>query len=211
MSDEVSQIEVLNDCVIVRGEDAEKDVGGIVRPDTADEVAVVGEVVGVGEDVDKNIKLNDRILFRKKGSFRKIELDRKEYIALKKNEVLAVMFGDEIKDISPVRDMVFLEWEFAAAFYGGTGILRPDSYKEMSHTGLVLAAGPDCKSAKTGDRVQFDQFSSIEKLQEGTKRYTIVSEKNLYLVLPKRDVEKEKESDLVYSGKVAKSVWQEVE
>ena len=151
----------------------------------------------------KNLKfkVGDKVLYKKKVSFRRIEIDFEQFVALKKNETLAVIFGDGITDVSPLRDMVFLEWEFAAAFYGGTQILRPDNFKDMSHTGIVFAAGPDVKQVKVGDRVQFDQFSGVEKLQEGAKRYTIISEKTLYMVLPKRESAKEFEGEKVYESR----------
>lgn len=198
MSNELSRIEVLNEWLIVKESPSKSEDKGIVVPDTAAEVAVTGEVVGASKEGDINIKIGDVVLYKKRAAFRKIEIDQKDYVALKKNEVLSVLFGEGIEDVSPVRDMIFLEWEFAAAFFGGTQILRPDSYKEMSHTGLILSVGPDVKQARIGDRVQFDQFSGVEKLQEGAKRYTIISEKVLYMILPKRDQEKEQEGEKVY-------------
>ena len=198
---ELDKIDVLNEWLIVREQESEKEIKGILRPDTAEEVAVIGVVVGISKEGDSNIKMGDKVLYKKKVSFRRIEIDFEQFVALKKNETLAVIFGDGITDVSPLRDMVFLEWEFAAAFYGGTQILRPDNFKDMSHTGIVFAAGPDVKQVKVGDRVQFDQFSGVEKLQEGAKRYTIISEKTLYMVLPKRESAKEFEGEKVYESR----------
>ena len=76
--------------VVVELEDLnEKNVGGLILPDTAKEKPQIGLVnaVGDGEEISKMVKEGDRIIFNKyAGSEFKIE--GKEYIILSKDDVL---------------------------------------------------------------------------------------------------------------------------
>jgi len=70
-------------------EDMEKTAGGLYIPDTAKEKPQSGKVEALGDDV-KSLKIDDKILFDKySGS--KINIDSKEYLIIKEEDVLGIM------------------------------------------------------------------------------------------------------------------------
>ena len=94
----------LHDRILVqRLEEEEQKVGGIIIPDTAKEKPQQGEVMAVGEGKgDKDGKLialdvkdGDRILFGKY-SGQEIKLDGNEYLIMREDEVLGVVY--ELKE-----------------------------------------------------------------------------------------------------------------
>lgn len=70
----------------------EKNVGGIIIPDTAKDKPNIGEVVAVGtdEDLQKIIKEGDKVIYAKY-SGTEIEMEGKKYLIVSKSDVLAIV------------------------------------------------------------------------------------------------------------------------
>lgn len=179
MSNELDKYKMMGEYMFVAQLEDVVD-GKVVIPDTAKEVTQKGVVIHMGPDGDKNIKLNDTVIFKKRDMFKKIKLDSIEFLVLKKGQVLGVMFGNDAVDVTPTKDWIFIEWEIAQEKYEGTGLIRPDAFRQMYFTGIVRAVGPDVKELAAGDRIFFDQFGGIEKFQEDGKRYTFLKEEFVY-------------------------------
>ena len=71
---------------------AEKNVGGIIIPDTAKDKPNIGVVTAVGTDADlqKIIKIGDKVIYAKY-SGTEIEIDGKKLLIVSKDDVLAVI------------------------------------------------------------------------------------------------------------------------
>ena len=89
----------LNDRVLVlRIEEDEKTVGGIIIPDTAKEKPQEGKVIAVGpgklddegKRIPPEIKENDRILFGKYAG-NEVKIDGVEHIIMREDDILAVL------------------------------------------------------------------------------------------------------------------------
>ncbi|HOE55654.1 MAG TPA: co-chaperone GroES [Candidatus Cloacimonas acidaminovorans] len=70
----------------------EKTVGGIIIPDTAKEKPQIAEVIAVGndEDLQKIIKVGDKVLFGKYAGT-EIELEGEKLLILAKSDLLAIV------------------------------------------------------------------------------------------------------------------------
>lgn len=182
MSDTLKAVKMRHDWLFVKP--IEEVAGGkIIIPDSAKEITQKGEIVALEEKCsDSNLKLNDEILFRRRAAFKVIEIDGVKLNVMKPDQVLAVMFGEEVTAVTPLKENVFLEWEFKTKVYPGTNIVIPDTHQELHFTGIVVAIGPDVKEIIIGDRVFFDQFASagVEKFQEDGKRYAFVKAGDIY-------------------------------
>ncbi|MCK9330214.1 MAG: co-chaperone GroES [Candidatus Cloacimonetes bacterium] len=88
------KIQPIEDRVLIELKDdvVEKNVGGIIIPDTAKDKPNIGEVVAVGtdEDLKKIIKVGDKVIYAKY-SGTEIEVDGKKYLIVTKNDILAVV------------------------------------------------------------------------------------------------------------------------
>lgn len=76
----------------MENEVAEKNVGGIIIPDTAKDKPNIGKVVAVGtdEELQKILKEGDRVIYAKY-SGTEIEMDGKKYLIVTKKDVLAIV------------------------------------------------------------------------------------------------------------------------
>jgi chaperonin GroES len=70
----------------------EKKIGGIIIPDTAKEKPQVAEIIAVGtdEDLQKIVKVGDKVLYGKYAGT-EIELEGVKYLILSKSDILAVV------------------------------------------------------------------------------------------------------------------------
>lgn len=93
------KIKPLNDRVIVlRVEEEQKTVGGIIIPDTAKEKPQEGKVVAVGpgkldddgKRVPMEVKEGDRILFSKYAGT-EIKIDGEEHIFMREDDILGIL------------------------------------------------------------------------------------------------------------------------
>ena len=84
----------LDDRVVIeiKEETTEKNVGGIIIPDTAKEKPLMGEIISVGtdEDLQEQVKVGDKILYAKYGGT-EVELDGKKYLIVSRADVLAIV------------------------------------------------------------------------------------------------------------------------
>ena len=93
------KVKPLNDRVLVlRIEDTEKTVGGIIIPDTAKEKPQEGKVIAVGggrlneegKRLPLEVKADDRILFGKY-SGTEIKIDGVEHLIMREDDILAIV------------------------------------------------------------------------------------------------------------------------
>jgi chaperonin GroES len=96
---EVVKIKPLRDKVVVmRLEEEEKKIGGIIIPDTAKEKPMQGKVIAVGPGaLDKNgkrmpldVKKGDKVLFGKY-SGTEVSIDGKEYLIMDSSDIYAIL------------------------------------------------------------------------------------------------------------------------
>ena len=84
----------IEDRVVIELKDdiVEKNVGGIIIPDTAKDKPNIGVVVAVGTDKDLQeiIKVNDKVIYAKY-SGTEIEIETKKYLIVSKKDVLAIV------------------------------------------------------------------------------------------------------------------------
>ncbi len=83
----------LHDRVIVQPAAAEeKSAGGIIIPDTAKEKPTMGtvEAVGTDEELQKVLKVGDKVLFGKYGG-EEISFDGKDYKIIQRSDILAII------------------------------------------------------------------------------------------------------------------------
>jgi chaperonin GroES len=88
------KLKVIDERLLVQVEEPEeaKTAGGIYIPDTAKEKPQKGKVVAVGtdEDLQKVIKVGDRVVFGKYTGD-EIEYDGKKYLVIQRADVLAII------------------------------------------------------------------------------------------------------------------------
>ena len=85
----------LEDRVVIEPKEmSEKNVGGIIIPDTAKERPNIGEIIAVGNDKELNeiVKKGDKVLYSKYGGT-EIDAEGKKLIILSKSDLLAVIEG----------------------------------------------------------------------------------------------------------------------
>ncbi|HNV92560.1 MAG TPA: co-chaperone GroES [Candidatus Cloacimonas sp.] len=72
--------------------DNEKTIGGIIIPDTAKEKPQIAEVIAVGndEDLQKIVKVGDKVLFGKYAGT-EIEFEGEKLLILSKSDLLAIV------------------------------------------------------------------------------------------------------------------------
>jgi len=87
------KVKPLDDRLLIKPLEPEsKTSGGIIIPDTAKEKPIMGEVVAVGtdEELQKVIKIGDKVIFAKYGG-EEITIDGKEYRIIQRSDVLAIV------------------------------------------------------------------------------------------------------------------------
>jgi len=87
------KLKPLDDRVVIEPKELEeKNVGGIIIPDTAKEKPQIGEIIAVGTDEDlvKMVKTGDKILYAKYGGT-EVEIENKKYIIISKSDILAII------------------------------------------------------------------------------------------------------------------------
>ena len=92
-----------NRVLVIREEEEQKTVGGIIIPDTAKEKPQRGKVVSagpgkVGEDGKRTpleVKSGDRILFSKYAGT-EIKIDGVEHVFMKEDDILSIIEGWEV-------------------------------------------------------------------------------------------------------------------
>lgn len=62
--------------------------------------------------------------------------------------------------LQPLRDIVHIKADEAAKTTA-SGIYIVEEWKSLPPTGTVLTVGPEVKTVKVGDRVQFERYASV--------------------------------------------------
>ena len=88
------KLKPLDDRVVieVKEELAEKNVGGIIIPDTAKEKPQIGKIIAVGteEELKELVKIGDKILYSKYGGT-EIDIEDKKYLIVSRSDILAII------------------------------------------------------------------------------------------------------------------------
>ncbi len=88
------KLKPLDDRVVieVKEELAEKNVGGIIIPDTAKEKPQIGKIIAVGteEELKELVKVGDKILYSKYGGT-EIDIEDKKYLIVSRSDILAII------------------------------------------------------------------------------------------------------------------------
>ncbi len=83
-------IQPLDERVLVEPLDVEEKVGSIIIPDTAKEKPSMGKIVAVGtdEELQKLVKVGDKVLFGKYAG-EEIKIDGKKHLIISRSDILA--------------------------------------------------------------------------------------------------------------------------
>jgi chaperonin GroES len=87
------KLKPLDDRVVIETKDTEeKNVGGIIIPDTAKEKPQIGEVIAVGtdEELQELVKVGDKILYGKYGGT-EVDIEDKKYLIVSRSDILAII------------------------------------------------------------------------------------------------------------------------
>jgi len=91
--EDVMKLKPLDDRVVIKvTEIAEKNVGGIIIPDTAKEKPQIGEIIAVGTDEElvDLVKVGDKILYAKYGGT-EIDIENEKLIIISRSDILAIV------------------------------------------------------------------------------------------------------------------------
>ena len=87
------KLKPLDDRVIIETKGTEeKNVGGIIIPDTAKEKPNIGVVIAVGtdEDLKELVNVGDKILYGKYGGT-EVDIEDKKYLIVSRSDILAII------------------------------------------------------------------------------------------------------------------------
>ncbi|HSW85225.1 MAG TPA: co-chaperone GroES [Candidatus Saccharimonadales bacterium] len=79
--------------------------------------------------------------------------------------------------LQPLGDYIVASQEEAAA-KTASGIYLPDKAQEKPKTAKVVAAGPNAKQVKAGDRIVYKSYSTTE-IKLGKDEYILVKEEDV--------------------------------
>ena len=63
------------------------------------------------------------------------------------------------------------------------GIYIPDTAEQRDHSGVVVAVGPDVIQAKVGDKILYNVYSELIKIND--QRHRVLKEENILIILEK--------------------------
>jgi len=87
------KLKPLDDRVVIEvAKSEEKNVGGIIIPDTAKEKPQIGKIIAVGTDKDlqKLVKIGDKILYAKYGGT-EVDVEDKKLLIISQSDILAII------------------------------------------------------------------------------------------------------------------------
>ncbi|MBN2460969.1 MAG: co-chaperone GroES [Candidatus Cloacimonetes bacterium] len=88
------KLKPLDDRVVVeiKEEENEKNIGGIIIPDTAKEKPQIGKIIAVGteEELKKLVKVGDNVLYSKYGGD-EFDIEGKKVKVISRSDILAVI------------------------------------------------------------------------------------------------------------------------
>ncbi|KAH9652825.1 20 kDa chaperonin [Citrus sinensis] len=143
-----TSIKPLGDRVLVKIKTVEeKTDGGIFLPSTAQTKPQAGEVVAVGEGktvgktkLDISVKPGTQVIYSKYAGT-ELEFNGANHLILREDDVVGILETDEIKDLKPLNDRVFIKVAEAEETTAG-GLLLTEASKEKPSIGMVIAVGP---------------------------------------------------------------------
>ena len=191
---DLRKIRMLNDGVLAKPWTKTTEIGGIIIPTSAAEDKSKSEVIAVGpgwrnEDGSRkkmHVKPGD-IIYHTQFAGSEVSIEGEKHLVMKQPDIYGVFHGKfRPIDISPLGDRIFLEWEDGQELIKGTKIARAVVGQERHYTGIVIGCGPKVKDVVVGDRVFFDQFCGVERIDFDGKRYAWIYEHDIYCTIPKR-------------------------
>lgn len=143
-----TSIKPLGDRVLVKIKTVEeKTEGGILLPTTAQSKPQGGEVVAIGEGktigntkVDISVKTGTQVIYSKYAGT-EVEFNGESHLILKEDDIVGILETDDIKDLKPLNDRVFIKVAEAEEKTAG-GLLLTEATKEKPSIGTVVAVGP---------------------------------------------------------------------
>ncbi|XVF48852.1 hypothetical protein PTKIN_Ptkin03bG0221600 [Pterospermum kingtungense] len=143
-----TSIKPLGDRVLLKIKEAEeKTEGGILLPSTAQSKPQGGEVVAVGKGktigktkLEGSVKTGAQVIYSKYAGT-EVEFNGSNHLILKEDDIVGILETDEIKDLKPLNDRVFIKVAEAEEKTAG-GIILTGESKEKPSIGTVLAVGP---------------------------------------------------------------------
>ncbi|GKV24698.1 hypothetical protein SLEP1_g34281 [Rubroshorea leprosula] len=125
----------------------EKTDGGILLPSTAQSKPQGGDVVAVGEGkaigqtkVDPSVKPGTQVVYSKYAGT-ELDFNGENHLILKEDDIVGILETDDIKDLKPLNDTVFIKVAEAEEKTAG-GLLLTEAAKEKPSIGTVIAVGP---------------------------------------------------------------------
>ncbi|GMI94938.1 chaperonin 20, CHLOROPLAST CHAPERONIN 10 [Hibiscus trionum] len=141
-----TSIKPLGDRVLVKIKEAEeKTEGGILLPTTAQSKPQGGEVVAIaiGEgktNLESSVKTGAQVIYSKYAGT-EVEFNGSSHLILKEDDIVGILETDDIKDLKPLNDRVFIKVAEAEEKTAG-GLLLTEASKEKPSIGTVIAVGP---------------------------------------------------------------------
>lgn len=86
------KVKPLDDRVLVKPVEEEQKSGSIIIPDTAKEKPIIGEVIAVGtdEEIQKLIKVGDRVIFGKYAG-EEVKIEGVKHLLISRSDVLGTV------------------------------------------------------------------------------------------------------------------------
>ncbi|KAH8505505.1 hypothetical protein H0E87_012656 [Populus deltoides] len=141
-----TSIKPLGDRVLVKIKTVEeKSEGGILLPSSAQTKPQAGEVVAVGEGksigktkLDISVKTGARVVYSKYAGT-EVEFDGSSHLILKEDDIIGILETDDIRDLKPLNDRVFIKIAEAEEKTAG-GLLLTEATKEKPSIGTVRSS-----------------------------------------------------------------------
>jgi chaperonin GroES len=138
----------LGDRVLVKIKTVEeKTGGGILLPTTAQSKPQSGEVVAIGQGrnigknkVDISLKTGTQVVYSKYAGT-ELEFNGSNHLILKEDDIVGILETDDIKDLKPLNDRVFIKVAEVEEKTSG-GLFLTEANKEKPSVGTVIAVGP---------------------------------------------------------------------
>ncbi|OMO67153.1 GroES-like protein [Corchorus capsularis] len=143
-----TSVKPLGDRVLVKiNEMEEMTKGGILLPTTAQTKPQSGEVVAVGEGktignskLESSVKTGAQIIYSKYAGT-EVEFNGSAHLILKEDDIVGILETNDIKDLKPLNDRVFIKVAEAEEMTAG-GLLLTEASKQKPSIGTVIAVGP---------------------------------------------------------------------
>ncbi|XP_022732354.1 20 kDa chaperonin, chloroplastic-like isoform X2 [Durio zibethinus] len=142
-------IKPLGDRVLVKIKEAEqKTESGILLLPTAQSKPQGGEVVAVGKGkkigktkLESSVKTGAQVIYSKYAGT-EVEFNDSNHLILKEDDIVGILETDDIKDLKPLNDTVFIKVAKAEEKTAGGLWLTQASKEKKPSIGTVIAVGP---------------------------------------------------------------------